>query len=71
MVLQLRYYFMTTFRSVSQWFVKVMDATGAGDFYLGAVFVALTCAFLLSNFGAAFHIGSDKAAKRFSRKGDI
>lgn len=71
MVSQLRWVFTKTFVSVSRWFTSVMDATGAGEFYLAAVFVALTCTFLLSNFGAAFRIGSDKAAKRFSRKGDV
>lgn len=56
--------------SCSGWFTQIMDATGAGDFYLAMVFISLSVGFLLSNFGNAFRSGSDFAARKFRRKGD-
>lgn len=56
--------------SCSGWFTQIMDATGAGDFYLAMVFICLTVGFLLSNFGNAFRSGSDLVAKNFRKRSD-
>lgn len=54
----------------SGWFTRIMDATGAGDFYLAMVFISLSVGFLLSNFGNAFRSGSDLAARKFRKRSD-
>lgn len=52
------------------WFDQLLTETGTYDIYLGMVFVALACGFLLSNFGVGFRIGSDVAAKSIKKRRD-
>lgn len=58
-------------QNVANWFTMVMNNTGAGAIYLGCVFIALSFSFLLSNFGAAFKLGSDTATKNNNRREDL
>lgn len=57
-------------QSVVRWFTTIMDLSGAGSIYLACVFIALTFSFLLSNFGAAFKLGSDTAAGIYGKASD-
>lgn len=54
----------------SKWFFQLLDAVGGRSYYMASVFVAIVSGFLLSRFGSALSIGSDKAAQHFKRKGD-
>lgn len=56
----------------SGWFTQILDATGAGDFYLAMVFISLSIGFLLSNFsnGMGIHTGSDEAARAYRKSGN-
>lgn len=51
-------------------FDRILNATGMGDLYLAMVFLALLFGFLMSNFGNAFHSGSDLAADLYSKGSD-
>lgn len=51
-------------------FEKILKRTGMGDLYLAMVFLALLFGFLMSNFGNAFHSGSDIAADLYSKGSD-
>lgn len=51
-------------------FEKILNRTGMGELYLAMVFVSLLFGFLMSNFGNAFHSGSDLAADLYSKGSD-
>lgn len=60
---------MRLFAACAQWFERILVATGLKDFYLAAIFVALSIGFLLSAFRnglpSGLDSGSDTASKAY------
>lgn len=59
-------------QSCVEWFQQIIDATGLSDVYIFAVFMALSCGFLLSAFrngvSSGLDAGSDSAAKAYKAR---